>query len=239
MKGGEKLFTNSLIIPGLKKEVTSVRFNNNKVTPDEMDRYEQYVVYCPATSYNWVGTAAGGTAGQAKALVLINKNLDYPRNLDYGVVGTGDIGGTWVINGYDQFGNVITETVGSGTVAAGTPAFRTSGTKVFAKVTSGTFTVAGVGSGSATLGVAAGGTAGSTAYFGLPTKIASTADVKSITYVNNFVATTLNGGTPGALVGTTYHTFNGTAALGTCTAYIVTFKSTYNAEHEGNPMANL
>lgn len=228
-------------MPGIKTEVTSVRFNNNKVTPDEMDSYDQYIVAYPGTSLTYVGTAAGGTSTQARALVLINTNPDYPRNLAYSAVGTNDFGGTWVVNGKDQFGATITETVGSGTVAAGTPAFNKAGTAIFAQVTSGTFTVAtgAVGEGSAQLGVAAGGTAGSTALFGLPTKIAAVTDVKRITHLKNFVNTTLNGGTIAALVGTANHTFNGTAALGTADLFIVTMKSSYNAEKDGNPIANL
>ena len=230
-------------MPGLKKYFPEIQFNNEKVTPDEIDRYEQYVIAFPGTSLTWAGTAAGGTSTQAKALVIINKNMDYPRNLRYSAVGTNDFGGTWVINGKDQFGVVIQETVGSGTVAAGTPAFDTAGTKIFAQVTSGTFNVAtgAVGLGSAQLGVAYGGTAGTTAYFGLPFKIGAVSDVKSITYSNNFVNKTLNGGTLTALVGTTYHTINGTAVLGTADIFVVLAKPTYNATGtaDGNNMANL
>jgi len=219
----------------LKKYFPDVRMGGNLVSPDEVDRYETYYVISPTTSATWVGTTAGGTQTQARALVLINQNLDYPRNLLYGVVGTADIGGTWVVNGKDQFGRSVTETVGSGTVAAGTPAFAKAGTQIFAQVTSGTFTFAtsaGQGNGSARLGVAIGGTAGSTAYFGLPTKIGGTSDVKRIAWVKENVMTTLNGGTVGALVGTAYHTINGTAALGGTETYIVTYKSTYNSENE-------
>lgn len=225
---------------GIKREVTSVRFNGNRVTPDEMDRYETYVVTNPTSSATWVGTSAGGTSTQAKALVLINTYLDYPRNLLYGLVGTADCGGTWSINGLDQFGVSITESVGSGTVAAGTPAFATAGTKIFAKVTSGTFTHATgqVGAGSARIGVAVGGTAGSTATFGLRTKIKAVSDVKSITHSKNFVVTTLDGGTiSSTLVSATNHSFNGTAALGTADTFTVTIRPTYNNESSGQDLA--
>lgn len=226
---------------GIKTEVTSVRFNKNRVTPDEMDRYETYVVTNPTSSATWVGTAAGGTKGESKALVLINTMLDYPRNLLYSVVGTNDLGGTWTINGLDQFGVSITESVGSGTVAAGTPAFALAGTKIFSKVTSGTYVHAAggsVGLGSARIGVAVGGTAGSTATFGLRTKIASVSDVRSITHSKNFVVTTLDGGTiSSTLVGTTNHTFNGTAALGTADTFTVTIRPTWNNEASGQDLA--
>ncbi len=227
---------------GLKKFFPDVRFSGNQATPDELDRYESYIVAYPGTSLTYVGTCAAGTNAQAKPLVLINANLDYPRNLRYSVVGTNDVGGTWTVNGKDQFGAAISETVGSGTVAQGTPAFDTAGTKIFALVSSGTFTFAAgsAGSGSAQLGVAYGGTAGTTAYFGLPTKIAAVSDVKRITIVKNNVNTTLGGGTiSSTVVGTTNHTFNGTAVLGTADMFIVTLKSTYNAESDSIPLANL
>ncbi|MEK9208155.1 MAG: hypothetical protein AAB922_06735 [Patescibacteria group bacterium] len=226
---------------GFKQYEPYVRFNAAKITPDEMDRYEQYYVIDPTTSATWVGTAAAGTNTEAKALVLINANLDYPRNLLYSVVGTNNVGGTWSINGKDQFGNVVTESVGSGTAAAGTPAFAVSGTKVFSQVTSGTFTfaVGSAGNGSARIGVAVGGTAGSTCYFGLPTKIAAVSDVKIIAWSKENVQTTLDGGTVSStLVGTTNHTFNGTAALGGTEKFVVTLRPTFNNENSGN-MANL
>lgn len=223
---------------GIKKEVTSLRFNNNRVSPDEIDRFERVYVLNPTTSATWVGTSAGGTSTQAKALVLINTVLDFPRNLLYGLVGTADCGGTWSINGLDQFGQTITESVGSGTVAAGTPAFATAGTKIFSKVTSGTFTHATgqVGAGSARIGVAVGGTAGSTATFGLMTKIKALGDVRSITYgktaAGPAVTTTLDGGTISAsLVSTANHSFNGTAALGTADTFVVVVRPTYNNEN--------
>lgn len=201
----------------------------NQVTPDEIDRYEQYVVINPSVSATWVGTAAGGTSTQQKALVLINKNLDYPRNLLYGMVGTADNGGTWVVNGKNQFGEVIQETVGSGTVAAGTPAFAVAGTKIFAQVTSGTFTVAtaGVGLGSARIGVAIGTSATAKAYLGLPSKISAVSDVKMISWSKEHVQTTLNGGTvDSTLVGTTNHTINGTAIMGGTETFVVLYKPT-------------
>lgn len=222
-------------MPGLKKHHSDIAFSGNKVTPDEIDSYSQYVVSNLSVSATWVGTAAGGTSGQAKALVLINKNLDYPRNLLYGVVGTADIGGTWVINGKDQFGVSITETVGSGTAAAGTPAFAVAGTKIFSQVTSGTFTVAGVGSGSARIGVAIGTAATAKYYLGLPDKIAAVTDVKSISWSKELVQTTLNGGTvDSTLVGTTYSTFNGSAIMGGTETFTVLYKTTADLSGTAN-----
>ena len=201
-----------------------------QVTPNEIDRYERINTGILSTSATWVGTAAGGTSTEAKALVLINRILDYPRNLLYSAVGTNDMGGTWVVNGFDQFGQPITETVANGTVAAGTPAFTVAGTKIFASVTSGTFTVTtgAVGLGSARLGVAV-GTAGTTAFkLGLLTKIAGSTDVKAIGWVKENVPTTLGGGTIGAYVDATNHAFTGTAIMGGTESYNVLLKTTFD-----------
>lgn len=216
-------------MPGMKKYHADFTFSGNRVTPDEIDRYEQYVVINPSISATWVGTCAAGTSTQSKALVLINKNLDYPRNLLYGVVGTNDVGGTWTVNGKDQFGNTITESVGSGTAAAGTPAFAVAGTKIFSQVTSGTFTFAtgSAGNGSAQLGVAIGTAATAKYYLGLPSKIAAVTDVKSISWSKENVQVTMNGGTvDSTLVGTTNHTFCGTGIMGGTETFVVLYRPT-------------
>lgn len=207
-----------------------------QVTPNELDRYERINTGVLSVSATWVGTAAGGTSTQAKALVLINTLLDYPRNLLYSHVGTNDNGGTWVVNGFDQFGQPVTETVGNGTVAAGTPAWAVAGTKIFAKVTSGTFTTAtgAVGAGSPRLGVAV-GTAGTTIFkLGLLTKIAGSTDVKAITWIKENVPTTLNGGTIGAYVDATNHAFTGSAIMAGTEAYVVLLKPTFSNLHKAN-----
>jgi len=198
-----------------------------RVEPSDIDRYEVINTGVLSISATWVGTAAGGTSTQAQPLVLINRLLDHPRNLLYSQVGTADNGGTWVINGKDQFGITVTETVGNGTVAAGTPAWAKAGTTIFREVTSGTFTTAtgAVGAGSPRIGVAI-GTAGTTAFkLGLLTKIAGSTDVKAITWTTQNVVTTLGGGTIGALVDATNHAFTGTSIMaGTeqYKAYVIT-----------------
>lgn len=202
----------------------------DQATPNELDRYEFINTGVLSISATWVGTAAGGTSTTANALVLINTLLDYPRNLLYSQVGTADNGGTWTVNGLDQFGQAVTETVGNGTVAAGTPAWTVAGTKIFAKVTSGTFTTAtgAVGLGSARIGVAV-GTAGTLAFkLGLLTKIASTLDVKAITWVKENVPVTLNGGTIGSFVDATNHAFSGSAIMAGTEAYKVILKPTHS-----------
>lgn len=221
---------------GLKEVDPAFQAAGAKVTADEIDLIQTVSFINPTTSATWVGTAAGGTSTQAKALVLINTLLDHPRNLLYSAVGTNDMGGTWVVNGFNQFGDPITETVANGTVAAGTPAFTVAGTKIFAKVTSGTFTVAtgAVGLGSARVGVAV-GTAGTLAFkLGLPTKIAGSTDVRSITWSKENVTTTLNGGTIGAFVDATNHAITGSAIMGGTEVYTVRFKSTFDNSSKQN-----
>lgn len=219
----------------LKKNFPELQFGGYKVSPDEVDRYEQYVILNPTTSATWIGTASGGTSTQAKAYVLTNVRLDYPRNLSVSVTGTANIGGSAYIVGKNQFGVTINETIGFGTAAAGTPAAANEGTKVFASVSAGTFTYAGVGNGSASLGV---GTTEGSVVFGLPTKIKSTSDVKLITWSKENVVTTFGGGTLAAQVSTAQHAIVGTAALGGTESYVVLFKTTYDAQNEAN-QANL
>lgn len=184
---------------GMKLHDPAFGAAGQKVTPDEMDQYVVYNVVYPSLSTTYVGTCAGGTSTQAKALVLISKKTDYPRNLLYGVIGTNDMGGVWAVNGKDQFGNVISESVTLGTAAAGTPAVAVAGTKIFSEVTSGTFTVTtgAVGAGSATLGLAIGTAATALYRLGFPVKIGAASDVKRITWTSQAVGTAVNGGTIG------------------------------------------
>ncbi len=216
-----------------------------QVTPDEIDRYEQYVVLHPGTSHTAIGTAAVGTSTTTQTFVITNLRPDYPRNLLFDLSGSNDIGGTATINGFDQFGNAITETFGFGTVvSSGT---QVAGSMIFAQVVSGsmTFAVGSAGSGTPKLGYAS-GTANATgtalgALFGLPTKIRSVNDVKAITWDNNTTTTALFGGTVGTstLVKTAQHAFRGTSAVALTDAYIVTVKSTWDNSSQGKNLAAL
>ncbi|MEK9207919.1 MAG: hypothetical protein AAB922_05520 [Patescibacteria group bacterium] len=215
----------------LKRTLPEIRFSGAKVTSDEIDANKQYSVIHPSVDPLWFGTAAVGTAGQAKAFVLTNIRADYPRNLvvsDATGAGTAH-GGTATVNGKDQFGNSITESITVATAAAGGTV---AGTKVFASVSSGTFNfaTAAVGNGTTQLGVAIGTSTALQHLFGLPDKILGTADVKNITWVNNGTSTTVNGGTIGAYVGTANHTFQGTAVVAVTDKFVVTLRSTFNPE---------
>ena len=201
-----------------------------KVSADEMDKVDQYVILNPSVDTVWFGTPAVGTASQQKALVMTNIRADYPRNVVAGVAtGAGTAhGGTMDINGKDQFGNTITESITIGTAAAGGTV---AGTKIFASVSSGTFshTSDSVGNGTAGLGVAIGTSTTLQHLFGLPDKIGGTSDVKSLVWINNGTSTTVNGGTFGAYIGTANHTFKGTAIVAVTDRFVVTLRSSFDA----------
>lgn len=211
---------------------------NNKVTPDEIDRYEQYQVINPAISATFFGSATAGTANQVKSIGLGNTVADYPRNLLVAFTGSASVSGTVVVTGKDQFGVTITESFGlaQGTQTAGNVA----GTKVFAEVSAATATMGtGVsGTGTVSLGV---DTTGTTLLFGLPTKIGAVSDVKAITWTNKTgLAIPINGGTVASstYVSTSVHAFRGSETLEGTTTYSVLFKPSYYKDSL-SLMANL
>lgn len=211
----------------LKRHFPDIRFNNNKVSADEIDGYNIVTVLYPTISPTWFGTAAAGTAGQARTYVVINKYADWPRNVAASITGSADMGATWVINGKDQFGNSQSETITIGTTANGGT---TVGTKVFSQVNTGTATIAAtsVGSGTPRLGVDSGAT---TVLFGLPVKIAAVTDVKSITYRVGTVVTTMNGGSvTSAHVSTATHAFRGSATVTAEHSLTAWVQSSYKVE---------
>jgi hypothetical protein len=217
---------------GLKQHFPEFQFGA-RVTPDEIDRYDQYQVINPSISDVWFGTVSAATANAA--YVLTNIRADYPRNVLFVALGVaGGMGGTAVVNGKNQFGEVITETLSFGSAAGGGTV---AGTKIFAQVTSATFTPVGLGGtavGTAKLGVAIGTSATTAFVLGLPSKIAATTDVKAITWSKEHVSTTLNGGTIAAYVNTAQHGFTGSAVMGGTEVYTVLFKSTYDNSGKAN-----
>lgn len=217
----------------LKRIEPGVRFSGFKVSPDEMDMTMQYTVMHPSVDPVWFGTSTVGTQTQAKALVVTNIRADYPRNLVGAVAAAaGSVaGGTWVVNGKNQFGATIQESVA---IAPATGGGTVAGTKIFAQVSSGTFTfgTGDPGNGTPRLGVAIGTAATLQHLFGLPDKIASTADVKNLLWINNGTSTTVNGGSIGAYVGTANHTFKGTAVVAVTDRFVVSYRSSFNSEAE-------
>lgn len=217
---------------GLKKNQPALRKENLTefaISPDEIDRYEVYNVIFPIATQTYVGTVAVGGTAAVQALVVDNRLLDYPRSLEVVHLGThGDMDGTMVVNGVNQFGDSITESFAITTAANGGTQ---PGTAVFAQVESGTFTFGtAVGNGTVSLGV---GTAGTTTLFGLPFKLGGTTDVKSITYTAEMVPTAINGGTIAAFVDTDQHAFKAAVDVVGTSTYQVWAKPTYNAEYDG------
>jgi len=218
----------------LKKHDPGVALSGVKVSPDEIDRYEVYTIVNPSISATWFGTTAVAGTAASSALVLISEVADYPRNLLGAVAGSAaGLGGTWVVNGKDQFGNTISEELAiTGASNGGTQA----GTKVFAQVNSGTFNFGtAVGSGTTKLGVDITGT---TTLFGLPTKIGGTTDVKLLTTTDGTGAAAVNGGTIAAFVDSVQHAIKAPADVVGTRSYCVWFKPTYDASNEKD-MAGL
>lgn len=215
--------------------------NARQFAQKDLDQYVWYEVDNPSVSNSWFGTAVAGTNTQVKAYVIKQQTADYPRNALYSVIGTNDIGGTWTVNGYDQFGQYQTETVGFATAAAGTPAGSAFGTVIWAKILSGSFTYAGAaGNGSAQVGFGTveNGSAQSN-WFGLMTKIGGTGDLKLLTWINNTTVTGLNAGTAlGTLVDTTRHAFQGTSGVAVTDHYKAFLKPSYDNVGKGT-MSNL
>jgi hypothetical protein len=226
---------------GLKKHMPDFSWDGNKVSPDEIDRYEYYTVINPSIDITWFGTVAG-TSTQAKAIVAKSKIADYPRNIRVSMtLASGSAtGGTAILNGKDQFGEVITETFAIATAANGGTAI---GTKVFSEFTSGTVTFGTSDAGNATCNVGV-GTAGTTTLFGLPTKIGGTTDIKRINGSftgtgTSTVTSAVFGGTPSSAAVTATHAFKAPADVPAGTViYNVQYKPSYDNQDGGNPIAN-
>jgi hypothetical protein len=211
-----------------KRNQPALRFAVDEfaVSPDEMDRYEVYTIINPNVSEVFIGTTAVTGTSTAKPIVCDNILLDYPRNLEVVHLGThAAMNGTFVINGYDQFGNAITENFA---IASASNGGTTAGTKVFSSVRSGTFTPGtAVGNGTTKIGV---GTSGTTCLFGLPVKLGGTADVVRMTYTNGTGAVAFGGGTIAAYVNVPMSAIKSPVDLAGTRSYQVWIKSSYNSE---------
>ncbi len=214
--------------PGLRFALTEFA-----VQPDEIDRYETYYVINPSVSATFIGTRKSGTA-DTKGITFSSVILDYPRNIEFSIAGSSvGMAGTCAVTGKDQFGAVISESYGFGSADNGGTVL---GTKIFSQITTGTVsfgTFAGA-NGTAQLGV---GTSGTTAAFGLPTKLGGTTDVKLITRTDAPGATAINGGTIAGYVDVTRHAFKARTDLTGSMSFMVWYKPTYNAE--GSVIANM
>lgn len=224
----------------LKKNIPYVRFSGGKVTSDELGWDQQYIVINPSISASWFGTTAIGTAGQTKAfvgnIITARGYADYPRNAVYSVAAASGSthGGTWTVNGLDQFGSSVRESV---TIATATGGGTVTGTQVFSRITSGSysFSTAGDANGTPAVGGAILGTA---ALFGLPVRLGGSTDIKYIS--GNFlgVGTQTNGtqvfdGTPSSAAHLGQNAFKApqTLVAGT-TSFIVRYRSSYVDESD-------
>jgi hypothetical protein len=197
------------------------------------------MVVNPSINASWFGTSVG-TQTQTIALGVINGYADYPRNLKVicrGVAGS-VVGGTVTINGKDQFGSVIQETITITPIIAGGT---TNGTKIFSQVTSGTtaYGTGDAGNGTTQVGV---GTAGTTTLFGLPFKIGGTSDIKQIAMSavgTSTAGTFVYGGTPSSAAVVGVHAFRAPVDfLGGSTSFNVVAIPTYDSSSDG-PITTL
>ncbi len=214
---------------GLKRREPALAFGWYDITPDEIDRYEVFS-WTPAINVRW--WASAGTAGTASAiaLVILNRLPDYPRNISFILAGSATgMAGSLDVNGKDQFGNTISETLGFGSADNGGTV---SGTKVFGQITSGTLRYGtAIGAGTPQIGFVP----GTDCLLGLPVKVARVADVVHLGYTKGTGAVSYAGGSvgTGAFVNTGVHAIRPGAALdGTATvnAWVV---SSFDATNMG------
>lgn len=200
------------------------------ITPDEIDSYTVHQVIFPnfgANAASWFGTWAVAGTSAVGNLVIINAIADYPRNLEFAIAGSAaGMTGTAVINGRDQFGSVISESL---TFAGAANGGTVVGTKVFAHITNGTLSFGtAVGNGTARLGADVTGT---TTLFGLPVRLGATTDLKLLNYNNGTGAVSVNGGTIAAFANVPMSAIKAPKSVVgtyTLTAWV---KSTYNPEN--------
>lgn len=219
---------------GIKSGYPELGMLGQKVAPEEIDRYEQYVIAFPSYSQTWFGTwPVAGTAATG-TLVLINAIADYPRNLEFVLVGTATgMAGTATIYGTNQFGGSINEVFGFGSADNGGTVV---GTKIFAQISAGTLLFGtAVGNGTSKLGV---GTLGTTTLFGLPAKIGGTTDVKLLSKGGSVGMLTAGGGTIAQYVDATVHAIKSPTNVVSANIISVIYKPTYDAKADPN-MANL
>lgn len=220
----------------LKRHLYALRnggLSEYAVTPDEIGRYEIYTVINPSVSQTFVGTTAVTGTSTEKPIVVTNILLDYPRNLEVVHLGThGAMNGTFIINGFDQFGSSIQESFAIASAANGGT---TVGTRVFSSVRSGTFYPGtAVGNGTTKIGV---GTSGTTCLFGLPFKLGAVTDVKMYNRTTATGAVAINGGTIAAFVDATVHAVKAPVDLAGSMSFQVWAKPTYM--NEGTVDANM
>lgn len=217
----------------LKQNFPEMYISAQKLTPDELDQDQQYIIVNPDIGTARIGTTTV-TADGLGTITVGQPFLDAPRTVTLSILGVaGGMGGTAALSGKDQFGNVISESLGFATAAGGGTA---QGTKVFSRIGTATVTIAGLGGtaiGSVYLGYPNGDVA---MKVGLPAKLGAAADLKRVTWHDAGVSKALtvgSGGTIGTAVASTADhsvTLTGLAGFATADSYTFTFRSSFVAE---------
>jgi hypothetical protein len=208
---------------GFKRSQPGLQFSGEQVTADEQDDYNVYSIGNPGTSNIWFGTAPIGGTSSLGTVVITNRYPDYPRNLNYILVGTGaGMAGTFTAVGVDQFGSSISEVVATGTASNGGIVV---GTAVFGRFDAGTVNFGtAVGNGTTKIGFVP----GTGCLFGLPVKIAGTQDISLMSHVAGTGNVSYNGGTVAGFINTTLHAIRPAAAVTGTETINVWIKSSFN-----------
>lgn len=184
---------------GFKHSQPGLRFANEKITPDEQDSYYIYDIGQAGTSSLWFGTCPIAGTSATGTVVISNTQADYPRNVNFTLVGTGaGMAGTLTYSAIDAFGSAYTETLKTGTASNGGTVV---GTGLCATFTGGTVNFGtAVGNGTTQVGFVP----GTGCFFELPIRIGSLTDVVFMSMLNGTGAVTYNGGSinAGSFVGT-------------------------------------
>lgn len=215
---------------GLKTHQDIALASQYRISPDEQDNYVQYIVLNPSTSTTYLGTVAPGTV--TAPVIITNPQLDFPRTVLASVTGpSGGVGGTFTVRGQDFTGGTAVETISIGSANGGGSV---AGTLIFAKVGTATYVPNGVNNiGTPVLGVAIGTAAGLVARFGLQDKIANTADVKLLTWINNGTPTSFGTLPVTSLVSATTSSFVGTSIVALTDRYVVVYRPSKDLSSEG------
>ena len=218
----------------IKQFVPELTILREKISPDEIDRYEVFSIKPAIAGYVW---ASAGTAGTSAAIALTVKNTpDWPRNINFALAGShGDMTGTLVANGKNQFGAAVTEAITFTKAANGGTAV---GSQVFSQLTSGTlYYGTAVGAGTPSIGFVP----GTGCLLGLPVKLNGTADVVHLSQVAGTGAITFGGGTIAAFVDSPMSAIRPVAALDGTAVINVWVKPTYAGEKYagGTYMSNM
>jgi hypothetical protein len=210
----------------LKNHFPEFAFSGVKVAPDDVGYPLVYTAFYPSLGSAEIGTAEG-TKSQSIAFGLKKTNLDYPRNIRAVVIGPSGstVGGTVVVNGLNQFGDSIQESI---VVAVAADGGTTLGTKVFAKVTSGTTNFSSgcnAGAGTGNLGV---GTSGTTTLFGLPWRLGGTNDVVNYAFASVSAAQVVGSAAIGSYTDTGMSAIKALTDFGTASGLTVWAKPTHD-----------